>query len=70
MVNADFDSSNAGFNTLTGINITNGDTADSGDNEFEVAAASHLANSFVMDGLAGDDTVYFEAGATYHLDDR
>jgi len=69
VVNADFDSSNAGFNTLTGINITNGDTTDSGDNEFEVAAASHLANSFIMDGLAGDDTVYFsEAGATYHLD--
>ena len=69
VVNADFDSSNAGFNTLTGVNITDGDTTDSGDNEFEVAAASHLANSFIMDGLAGDDTVYFsEAGATYHLD--
>ena len=69
VVNADFDSSNAGFNTLTGVNITNGDTTDSGDNEFEVAAAAHLANSFIMDGLAGDDTVYFsEAGATYHLD--
>ena len=42
VVNADFDSSNAGFNTLTGVNITNGDTTDSGDNEFEVAAAAHL----------------------------
>ena len=68
-VNADFDSASAGFNTLTGVNTTDGDTADSGDNEFEVVAASHLANSFVLDGLAGDDTVYFsEAGATYHLD--
>ena len=69
VVNADFDSASAGFNTLTGINTTDGDRADSGDNEFEVVAASHLANSFIMDGLAGDDTVYFsEAGATYHLD--
>ncbi len=59
VINADFDSASAGFNTLTGINTTDGDRADSGDNEFEVVAASHLANSFIMDGLAGDDTVYF-----------
>lgn len=68
-VNADFDTTSAGFNTLSGVNLTNGDTADSNDNEFEVVAAAHLANSYIMDGLAGDDTVYFsEAGATYHLD--
>ena len=68
-VNADFDSSSAGFDTLSGVNITDNETADSDDNELEIVAASHLANSYIMDGLAGDDTVYFsEAGATYHLD--
>ena len=68
-MNADFDSSSAGFDTLSGVNITDNETADSGDNELEIVAASHLANSYIMDGLAGDDTVYFsEAGATYHLD--
>lgn len=68
-VNADFDSVNAGFNTLSGANTTDNETADSGDNEFEIVAASHLANSYILDGLAGDDTVFFsEAGATYHLD--
>lgn len=69
VVAADFDSASAGFNTLTGLNTTDGAKANSDDNEFEVVAASHLANSFVLDGLAGDDTVYFsQAGATYHLD--
>ena len=59
----------AGFDTLSGVNITDNETADSGDNELEIVAAAHLANSYIMDGLAGDDTVYFsEAGATYHLD--
>ena len=68
-VNADFDSSSAGFDTLSGVNITDNETADSDDNELEIVAAAHLANSYIMDGLAGDDTVYFsEAGATYHLD--
>ena len=68
-VNADFDSANAGFDTLIGLNITDGDTADNDDNEFEVVDDSHLASSYVMDGLAGDDTLYFsEAGGTYHLD--
>ena len=68
-VNADFDSSSAGFDTLSGVNITDNETADSNDNELEIVAAAHLANSYIMDGLAGDDTVYFsEAGATYHLD--
>ncbi len=68
-VNADFDSSSAGFDTLSGVNITDNETADSSDNELEIVAAAHLANSYIMDGLAGDDTVYFsEAGATYHLD--
>ena len=67
-VNADFDL-DAGFDTLSGVNITDNETADSSDNELEIVAAAHLANSYIMDGLAGDDTVYFsEAGATYHLD--
>ncbi|MDA9175530.1 hypothetical protein N9O95_00405 [Alphaproteobacteria bacterium] len=68
-VNADFDSEGAGFSTLTGVRITDSDLTSNADDEFEVPEAAHLANSFVMDGLGGDDTVYFsEANATYHLD--
>ena len=68
-VNADFDSEGAGFSTLTGVRITDADLATNNDDEFEVPEAAHLANSFVMDGLGGDDTVYFsEANAVYHLD--
>ncbi len=68
-VNADFDSEGAGFSTLTGVRVTNSDLTTNDDDEFEVPEAAHLANSFVMDGLGGDDTVYFsEANATYHLD--
>ena len=68
-VNADFDSEGAGFSTLTGVRISDADLATNDDDEFEVPEAAHLANSFVMEGLGGDDTVYFsEANAVYHLD--
>ena len=68
-VNADFDSEGAGFSTLTGVRITDTDLATNDDDEFEVPEAAHLANSFVMDGLGGSDTVYFsEENTVYHLD--
>ena len=68
-VDADFDSTGAGFSTLTGSNITNSALATNSDDEFEVPRASDLANSYVIDGLASSDTLYFsELGATYHLD--
>ena len=68
-VDADFDSMGAGFNTLTGQNITDSALATNDDDEFEVPTATDLANSYVIDGLAGADTLYFsEFGATYHLD--
>ena len=68
-VNADFDSEGAGFSTLTGVRISDSDLATNDNDELEVPEAAHLANSFVMDGLSGDDTVYFsEANAVYHLD--
>jgi len=68
-VDADFDSTGAGFSTLTGQNISDASLATNDDDEFEVPTASDLANSYVIDGLAGEDTLYFsEFGATYHLD--
>ena len=68
-VDADFDSMGAGFSTLTGQNITESALATNGDDEFEVPTAADLANSYVIDGLAGADTLYFsEFGAVYHLD--
>ena len=68
-VDADFDSTGAGFNTLTGVNITSSEKATNSDDEFEVPNASDLANSYVIDGLRDDDVLYFyESGATYHLD--
>lgn len=68
-VNADFDSTNAGFSTLSGLNTTNNNKTDNGDNEFEVVDNAHLGNSYVIDGLGGNDTLYFsERDATYHLD--
>ena len=68
-VDADFDSTGAGFSTLNGQNITDSSLATNDDDEFEVPNATDLANSYVIDGLAGADTLYFsEFGATYHLD--
>ena len=68
-VEADFDTMGAGFSTLTGQNITDSSLATNDDDEFEVPTATDLANSYVIDGLAGADTLYFsEFGAVYHLD--
>ena len=60
-VDADFDSTGAGFSTLNGQNITDSSLATNDDDEFEVPNATDLANSYVIDGWAGAATPKFEA---------